>query len=403
MSNHDASKQALGYFFQLQCALLFLMESADDDIKICVEKFDDISFHKDDDIVTQLMQLKYHSTDNKLTNSNLDFWRTLKVWIDEINKNSALLENTKFYIITTNSIGSNSVIEKIKNIKTNDTAIINEIYEELKQIATAGKTSCDEKSQSYKYYSSFLNFNEKWAKFLIKSIVIIPDFYNPKEVDNQILKQLKLFTNKNTEKIIHQRLLGWWFDKMILCLENSNPTFISFNEIRHKISSFLLDLREDILPIDVTEYEILALKTEKDVRNIVRQMELINSKEGKINIALQQYYKAYAQRSKWIKESLIYSEELDNYDQKLTDEWNFQFTEIKNNLEDGSSEIERIEKGRELYRTIMNKDIPIRFNLNDNTISRGSYNGLSNELKIGWHPDFKERLNFNEVNDENLE
>lgn len=238
---------------------------------------------------------------------------------------------------------------------------------------------------------------------MVKSIVIIPDFYNPKEVDNRILKQLKLCTNKNTESIIHQRLLGWWFDKMILCLENPNPTFISFNEIRNKISSFLLELKEDTLPIDVTEHEILALKTEKDVQNIIKQMKLINSKEGKINIALQQYYKAYAQRSKWIKESLIYTEELDNYDQKLTDEWKFQFTEIKDNLEDGSTEIERIEKGRELYRTIMNKDIPIRSNLNDNTISRGSYNGLSNELKIGWHPDFKERLAIDEVNDANLE
>lgn len=402
MSNHDASNQALGYFFQLQCALLFLMES-DDDIKICVEKFDDISFHKDNDIVSQLMQLKYHSAEGNLTNSSVDFWRTLKVWIDEINKNPALLENTKFYIITTNSIGSNSVIEKIKNTRTNDSINTNEIYEELKQIATAGKTNCDEKSQSYKYYSSFLYFNEKWAKSLIRSIVIIPDFYNPEEVDNQILKQLKLCTNRITENIIHQRLLGWWFDKMILCLENPNPTFISFSEIRHKISSFLLDLKEDTLPIDVTEHEIVALKAEKDVHNIIKQMELINAKEGKINIALQQYYKAYAQRSKWIKESLIYAEELDNYDQNLTNEWIFQFSEIKDNLEDDSSEIERIEKGRELYKTIMNKDIPIRPNLNDNTISRGSYNGLSNELKIGWHPDFKERLNSKEVNDENLE
>ena len=60
MSNHDASNQALGYFFQLQCALLFLMESDDDDIKICVEKFDDISFHKDNDIVSHY----YYFNDN---------------------------------------------------------------------------------------------------------------------------------------------------------------------------------------------------------------------------------------------------------------------------------------------------------------------------------------------------
>ena len=402
MNNHDASHQALGYFYQVQCALLFLLES-DGDVKICVEKFDDISFHKNDDQITQLMQLKYHSGDGNLTNSSMDFWRTLKVWIDIINKDPFLLENTNFYIITTNSIGTNSVIEKIYISKNKDDFTINEIHNELVEIANAGLKTCDEKSPSFKYYSAYVNLAEKKAKSLLKSIVIIPNFYNPQLINERILKVLRPSTNKKTENIIFERLLGWWAEKMIGCLENTEPTFISLDEIRNKILSFILELREDILPIDVTEHEIQAIKTEKDVQNIVKQMRLINAKDAKINSALQNYYKSYAQRSKWIKELLIYSEELDAYDRKLTNEWEYQFAEITDNVDNNTPEITKIEKGNELYKTIMNKDIPIRSNLNDNSISRGSYNGLSNELKIGWHPEFKKRLMGEEGKNENME
>jgi len=386
MSNHDASAQASGYLYQVQCALLFLLRSEDEDVKICIEKFDDVTFHKNSDIIHQL-QLKYHSSDGNITNSSIDFWRTLNVWIDAINKNPVLLETTKFYIITTNRIAAGSVIEKIKKNNKDET-----IYNELKNIAINGTQSCSQNSQSYKFYSAFIQFKEEKAKNLIKSMVIIPEFYKPSEINAKILSAIKIFTTKTTERIVVERLMGWWYEKMVACLENPNPTFISFDELRRRISNILSDLKNDTLPIDVTEIEIRAIESESNVENIVKQLQLINAQERKINIALQNYYKSYAQRSKWIKESLIYADELDRYDQKLTDEWGFQFSETTDNINDATSENDKIEAGKQLYKTLMNKDLPIRPNLNDNTISRGSYNSLANELTIGWHPDFKEKM-----------
>ena len=121
---------------------------------------------------------------------------------------------------------------------------------------------------------------------------------------------------------------------MILCLQNPHPTFISFNDLRLKISTILSDLNENTLPVDVTEMEITALASESDVHNILKQMELIGAKKSKINNAVQSYYRAYAQRSKWIKETLIYSDELDEYDERLNREWKFQFDEITDELEE---------------------------------------------------------------------
>lgn len=390
MNNHDASNQMLGYVYQIQCALLFLLNADDSDIRICVEKFDDMSFHKNQGQnlePTELLQLKYHSKNGSITNASIDFWRTLKVWIDEINKNPLLLETTKFYIITTNSIGSGSVIEKIKQNNNDE-----HIYSELKQIAEDGLNTCNRNSQIYKYYSEFIQFQENNARKLIQSMVIMPDFSVPTEINEKILNRIKIFTTRKTEQIVFDRLFGWWCEKIISCLEKPIPTFVSYEELRLKISSIISDLRDDTLPVDVTEKEISAIESESNVENIISQLQLINAKKEKINSALQNYYKAYAQRSKWIKEVLIYSEELDKYDKKLNEEWDFQFVEMNEDVDENTSEDEKIKIGKELYKILMNKDIPIRQNFNDNSISRGSYNGLSNELKIGWHPDFKEKL-----------
>ena len=126
MANHDASQQALGYIYQSQCALYLLLDSEDPDVNVCIEKFDDISFHKEQDPYLQL-QVKYHSSNGEITNTSTDFWRTIKAWIDNIQVNPNLLQNTVFCIITTNTIAKDSIIEKIQN-KTDS---IDNIYKDL--------------------------------------------------------------------------------------------------------------------------------------------------------------------------------------------------------------------------------------------------------------------------------
>lgn len=387
MDNHDASKQALGYLFQTQVALLQLLDAENSEIKICLEKFDDISFHKEFDPIMQL-QVKYHSKVEKITNSSTDFWRTLKSWVDCINNNYCILSTAKFCILTTNEVAKDSVIEKIK------TGVNPEIiYKELIEIAETGIENCKANSSTYKFYDSFLHFDEKLAKQLIGKIIISPNMSNPQEINNKILQKIRLFTVRETENVVFERLMGWWYQRCVTCLESEVPIFISFEELRKKINSITHELSDDNLPLDVTEKEIEAVRQEGDTHNIILQLELIDSKRNKINNALKNYYKAFAQRSKWIRENLVTPEEIDKYDEKLTEEWEYQFSERTDDISENTEEDDKIEMGKELYKTLMNQDIPIREKVDDMFISRGSFNSLANELKIGWHPDYYDRLN----------
>lgn len=58
----------------------------------------------------------------------------------------------------------------------------------------------------------------------------------------------------------------------------------------------------------------------------------------------------------------------------------------------GKNKILPIHAGRNLNQTIEAKDIRIRTRVDEPYVMRGTYHGLANGLKIGWHVDFIDRL-----------
>ena len=57
-----------------------------------------------------------------------------------------------------------------------------------------------------------------------------------------------------------------------------------------------------------------------------------------------------------------------------------------------ATEEEKAKEGRQLFSDIEKKDIRIRPKCQEAFIMRGSYHILANQLKIGWHVDFFDRL-----------
>ena len=51
-----------------------------------------------------------------------------------------------------------------------------------------------------------------------------------------------------------------------------------------------------------------------------------------------------------------------------------------------------ISAGRKLYRSVIDKDLRIRSRVDERYVVRGTYHHLANSLKVGWHPEYVERL-----------
>lgn len=387
MSNHQASEQMLGYLYQVRYALASLLDHDNPDFQISIEKFDDIAFSKDD-VPKQLIQVKHHVQQRgNLSDASTDLWRTLKVWIDIINTSPDILDGTEFFIITTSTASKDSAAYYLKNDHNRNP---NSAYRQLKEVCKkSGNTA------HATYYNAFLKMNEEIAKKLIEQIIIIDGASNIIDVDKILLKQIRYSCIPKYENQICERLEGWWYRKAIEALCSDVPIFITQNQIRTQIVSMSQEYSDENLPIDIFEFDSFQeSELQDDEKIFYKQLELIRLRNNRMKVALRDYYRAFHQRANWIRNDLLFINELEKYEQRLIDEWEHCFAEMIDNLDEYgcADEEDKIEQGRILFSEIEDLDIRIRPKCQESFVMRGSYHILSNQLKVGWHADFSERL-----------
>lgn len=387
MPNHQASEQMLGYLYQVRYALALLLENDNSDCQISIEKFDDVAFSKDD-IPIQLIQLKHHiQHQGNLADASTDMWRTIKVWLDAISETPDILDGTNFLIITTATapIDSAAFLLKKDSNRNPDTA-----YEKLKTVCFSSVNQAHQR-----YYDAFREAGEDTVKQLIRQIYIIDCASNIIDVEKDILKHIRYSCIPKHQKMIYERLEGWWFKKAIDALCCDTPVFVNQNQVRSFIVSVSQEYADDNLPIDILDIDDLQESNFSANEKIFHeQLKLICLGNHRMQLALRDYYRAFRQRASWVRNDLLYVNELGQYEQRLIDEWEHAFAAMEETLSEtnNATEGEKAKEGRQLFSDIEKRDIRIRPKCQEAFIMRGSYHILANQLKIGWHVDFFDRL-----------
>lgn len=387
MPNHQASEQMLGYLYQVRYALALLLENDNSDCQISIEKFDDVAFSKDD-IPIQLIQLKHHiQHQGNLADASTDMWRTIKVWLDAISETPDILDGTNFLIITTATapIDSAAFLLKKDSNRNPDTA-----YEKLKTVCFSSVNQAHQR-----YYDAFREAGEDTVKQLIRQIYIIDRASNIIDVEKDILKHIRYSCIPKHQKMIYERLEGWWFKKAIDALCCDTPVFVNQNQVRSFIVSVSQEYADDNLPIDILDIDDLQEDNFSANEKIFHeQLKLICLGNHRMQLALRDYYRAFRQRASWVRNDLLYVNELGQYEQRLIDEWEHAFAAMEETLSgtNHATEREKAKEGRQLFSEIEKRDIRIRPKCQEAFIMRGSYHILANQLKIGWHVDFFDRL-----------
>ena len=387
MPNHQASEQMLGYLYQVRYTLALLLENDNSDCQISIEKFDDVAFSKDD-IPIQLIQLKHHiQHQGNLADASTDMWRTIKVWLDAISETLDILDGTNFLIITTATapIDSAAFLLKKDSNRNPDTA-----YEKLKTVCFSSVNQAHQR-----YYDAFREAGEDTVKQLIRQIYIIDCASNIIDVEKDILKHIRYSCIPKHQKMIYERLEGWWFKKAIDALCCDTPVFVNQNQVRSFIVSVSQEYADDNLPIDILDIDDLQEDNFSANEKIFHeQLKLICLGNHRMQLALRDYYRAFRQRASWVRNDLLYVNELGQYEQRLIDEWEHAFAAMEETLSEtnNATEGEKAKEGRQLFSDIEKRDIRIRPKCQEAFIMRGSYHILANQLKIGWHVDFFDRL-----------
>ncbi|MGQ0794877.1 MAG: ABC-three component system protein [Nitrosopumilaceae archaeon] len=125
----------------------------------------------------------------------------------------------------------------------------------------------------------------------------------------------------------------------------------------------------------------------------VNQLNIIMLRQPRIKKAITDYYKAYNQRSRWVREKLVFLNELSEYESQLIDEWERYFFKVDEGLRSTPTEGELVSAGRTIFDWMDTQaDFCIRKYCTEPYVMRGTYHILANKLRVGWHPKFLERL-----------
>lgn len=387
MSNHQASEQMIGYLYQVRYALALLLDNDNPDFQISIEKFDDVAFSQDGE-PRVLMQLKHHVQKcGSLTDASTDLWRTLKVWIDMVSKSPDILNETKFLIITTAIAPDDTASCYLKNDNNRD---VDCAFEKLKAISERS-----ENKEHKKFYYAFSKTDEKTIKKLLAQMYIIDKASNIIDVEKIFRKQIRYSCIPKYENQVCERIEGWWYKKAIIALCSDDPIFVTQSQVRSLIVSISQEYSDENLPIDIFDIgDFQESDLGADEKIFYEQLKLISIGNRRMQMALRDYYRAFKQRANWIRNDLLYINELDKYEERLIDEWEHSFATMEDNLADstGVTEDEKIKEGRRLFSDIEKRDIRIRPKCQEAFVMRGSYHILANQLKVGWHKDFYERL-----------
>lgn len=382
-SEFSAVSPMIGYLYQVRYSLLEILRQ--EKFKyLTIEKLDDIGLEDKSNNI-ELLQLKHHEK-GVLSDFNSDLWKTFRIWCKGIKDKSFDSSKTKFTIITTQTTGEESAVYLLTPLgrAENPKVKAQDIIDKLKDIISRSKSKTNEPC-----YKEFSTTSTSDLLNLINNMTIIDNAQNIQDIRDSIEHELRFICDKKHIKVLGDRLEGWWFQRVVEQLATEGLPPISSDEVRYKIDDLRGQFMVENLPIDYADEIEIDTAIYQD-KVFIEQLKLIEAKGNRCMNAIYDYYRAVAQRSRWGREDLISGKEIEKYEERLEQEWERIFDAITDEIED-NNEKEKIKKGKDIYKKIeIDTKINIRKRCVEPYVMRGSYHMLADELRVGWHPDFKE-------------
>jgi hypothetical protein len=392
-TQYSASASLLGYIYQCRLALLETLKRLKNDpnIAVTIETLDDVVFERDG-TPTEVIQVKHHiSRKANLTNASTDLWKTMRIWVD-LYKENLTKEGSIFCLMTTELAAQNSAAIHLR-IENRDIAEAEKIL-----LQTAQTSTNDTNKEAY---TKFMELTPEDRGFLLKSVYILDNCPLSEDLQQHLEDALWSSCPRNQVKNFLQYLEGWWINEVVNGLKSSQSKPITGAEFDVRLNFLREQFKSDSLPIH-PDVEVADPALEPFVEWMFsKQLNLIDVRSSRRNRAAKYFYMASEQRSRWVREDLLINSELEKYDDTLTEEWSILFDQIQDDIADSANEDKLISSGKKVFAWVEHDaNIPIRKSCTDPFITRGSYQILANQLRVGWHPQFKDRLSSKSEDDQ---
>jgi hypothetical protein len=381
-SPYSAAEQGLGYIFQPRWALLKQFELPETSV-IFIEADDDVTV-VDEGGKKQLHSLKHKDPSDRLTDLSTDFWKSVRIWLAHYLATGRLASDAQFFMLTTASISSGSLMEYFTQEQADPAKRATEARATLDRTTSAAIVSIR---------GELAVLSEEEAQDFYNRITIFPDGLRITTIPEAVLNRYLRTVRREWRGALFERLEGWWINEVIDLLAGVRTEPISVAEVSERLALFAEEYRSNNLPITFRGSTPAQVDADKDSRQFVQQLREIEISTDRIRLTIIDYYRAFEQRSQWARESLLVSGEIEEYEQRLIDEWT-RFKDICfERISDSTAADACVAAGRELYQwaELQTDHLRIRERVTEPYVVRGTFHILANATplpQVHWHPWF---------------
>ncbi len=385
-SKFSAAASAVGYIYQCRFALLEGLRRLrrGDQFVVSIETLDDVVFEQNGK-PPELLQMKHHiERSADLSDASVDIWKSIRVWSVGLREGS-IVQGAILFLVTTSQASRGSAADYLRPNQYRDST------KALERLMATAATSTNVANVSA--YEAFRSLSQVQREQFVNSVFLIDSAPTISDITEEMKQEIFWAALPKFLPALMQRLEGWWLGRVIRHLTRSNPNPILSDEFAAETAELREQFKQDNLPIDddIMKASIDALGYQD--RIFVEQLKLIEVGNPRIVYAIKNYFRAFEQRSRWLREDLLGVGELERYEDTLFEEWDILFQEMKEELGEQPTEELTKKTARALYKWVETGTHPrIRSGVVEPSIARGTYQIMSDSQRLGWHVEFRERL-----------
>jgi C-terminal domain 7 of the ABC-three component (ABC-3C) systems/Cap4, dsDNA endonuclease domain len=400
MAGHSAAASAVGYLYQTNWALVDLLRKGHTrpDQAITLELHDDVAWTAAYDTAdpVELLQVKLHTTSRAagVGDMAVDIWKTIRVWMDRSDLSDP--QGPELALVTT-SVATEGTAAYALRPSTRDVALASE------RLMKAAQDSTNEDTQGTR--DAFVALDPYVRNNLLNRVRVLDAQMPPEDLDVSVREALAYALptgGRHVENRFVAQVWHYWAAVAIDMLTGKRAS-VSVTEVRTYVRELRNSYTTENLPTTVP----LSSVTEKHVQlyvgaHFVKQLNLIDYAGPSLRNAIIDYHRAVTQETEWLSDSLLDIQELRRFEEELRFEWTREFSNMVQDLEldhlspEDAEEVKR-RAGRKLVNYLLNSTaVTVRAHYNEGFYGRGKRHELAGHRdvtqRIGWHPDFVERL-----------
>ncbi|MGG4179287.1 ABC-three component system protein [Virgibacillus pantothenticus] len=383
LSNTHVPDKVYAYSLQVRHALYELLNCKDNDT-VSIEVLDDVSIKKDDGKVEAIQLKSVLSNSNPISNRAPDLWKTLYNWLLSVKHGELGIENTKFKLF----------------LNVERTGYIVDLFACADNFEKAEEAWEKARLEFFDEYNNELSLGSQYALY-------IRSFFNTENrtLACKIIQKFSLQTTENNHTVLLYDkfceiavipedlmenvfifMLGWVDKKTAELIEAGRPMSIRYKEFRAQLVAITREFNQklslkELAPLPTED----QIKDEYDApRKYIKQLEFVESDYTDKLKAISDYLRASTNRSIWAKRGDISEKSLSAYEEELITKWENKKRIINLTHRDFSPE----DQGKLLYLQCKDENVNVDFLSVPGFFTPGCYHALSDELAIGWHPDY---------------